>query len=198
MKTPHDLTLIRHFCHVDVIPITVDQIRIEPPIDIPQPDGTVKHYSTRTHWWCTFGYPGNPHGCPNREECAQVEPLTHAQLVSYHRLQLVVATVDFAAYRAAMQIKFPTWSPNQCACVLYWQGSVRLLLKEHILALHPDFVRGNSKRFMGNPSAEASGINMVMTMRHVGITLDFRTHTVYRIIALIGFNQPSLLAWIPK
>lgn len=137
-------------------------------------------YKVRTY--CTMPYPGHPKGCPmynKRPECPPQAPRFQDCFSMIDPFRAVVCTFQLNEHAKRMLVKHPHWTKKQCRNPLYWQNSVRKVLRETCEQLcYPDEVY--------TLIPEAMGLDVVATMREEGIFLEFPPQAVVRKIAIIG------------
>lgn len=147
-------------------------------------------YLEDTKQYCFLPYPNHPKGCPNcYGKCwgRQDEQIMLNRLVDLNRpYYLVYNEFNLELHAQGMKNKHPSWSERQCKCVLYWQGTARKQLKEHVVGvLHqinptPDFV---------TYIPELYGVNVYVTCLEVGLILDdIEDMRICRHVALLGYK----------
>jgi hypothetical protein len=136
--------------------------------------------------WCKAPYPGHPNGCPNFPRCIIKENTVRLSDFKLEDLKwrAIVTEFDLEAHAARMKELHPDWSDRQCKCVLYWQGSVKKILKDAIenAVMHYDDV------VVATTCPEALGINVYGTMAKTGLVL-YKNPKIVRKIAFFGEQQ---------
>lgn len=135
---------------------------------------------------CPKRYPGHPKGCPNygkKPGCPPQAPLLGDLLDLGRPIWCVWNAFDFGAHVERMKAKHPEWSARQLACCLYWQGAARKQLQEgidYLLARVPPTANLVVK------CPEACGVNVMATMKKLGVELEWPPKTVAYQVALVG------------
>jgi predicted metal-binding protein len=140
--------------------------------------------------YCTLPYPGHPKGCPmfgKRPECPPQAPLFEKFFNMKYGFTAVVCELDLAAHAAKMLEKHPHWTIKQCRNPLYWQNSIRKALREYCWVLE----NGINIPKTWNPVQhtlipEAMGLDVVATMKSVGVNIVFPVTDTVRKVAIIG------------
>lgn len=133
---------------------------------------------------CGLSYPGHKYGCPNfnvgKLECPYTVPLIDKVIDITKPMYLIGIDFDLKAHRLKMKVRHPNWTERQCGNVLYWQPHHKKQLKEMIL-------KNIGKNTFYTLKPEAYGINMNLTLRQIGIKLNWNypLKKVWR-IAFIG------------
>ncbi len=139
--------------------------------------------------WCLLPYPGHPKGCPNYGKKAICPPLIKT-IDRVFDLRgpywFVIEKFDLAAHAERMKEKNPEWSDRQCRCVLYWQGGVKKRLRERT-----KFEMVGRLGTISTDCPEAMGVNVILTLRRLGIPIKTKPDQIVYKVALIGYpNQP--------
>lgn len=128
--------------------------------------------------WCRMPYPDHPHGCPNYPDCPKQYP--DFKTLSGYSWTAITETFDLKAHAAEMKTKHPQWGDRMCRNLLYWQNGVRKRLRDkaHVYArpLFGDIVL---------ELPEACGVNVVSTMKRVGVEIKRNPETVIKVM-LVG------------
>lgn len=85
----------------------------------------------RTPKWCQMKYPDHPNGCPNvgkKKGCPPSAPFWND--VAKPPYILVAIRFNLANWAAQMKSLHQGMSDRQAECCLYWQGTVRKLLRK--------------------------------------------------------------------
>lgn len=129
--------------------------------------------------WCKAPYPGHPNGCPNFPDCIKDQKLEF-----YSPCELdwyaVIEDFDLKTHAQRMKEKHSDWSDRQCRCVLYWQNSVRKILRKKAEEL---CLKVNGCVITLCP--EALGVNVFGTMAKHGLILYKNPNLVHK-IAFVG------------
>ncbi len=164
------------------------------------PRNTIK-FTKKTHIWCTLPYPGHPKGCPNYKKNLLCPPYTKIMencLKNYNYFYLIYAVFNLYRYKNYMLKKHPNWTERKASCLLYWQNSVKKILKDFITNLYLNnpncslylFCSGSglkSKSFKQETvySMEAVGINVINTLIKNGINIEIKPKKIVHIVNLL-------------
>jgi len=90
---------------------------------------------------CHYPYPDHPQGCPNIEKCRKSTVPYFKYLVkqgNYTRFYLVYILINFKKYLEIRQIQNPEFfnSERKLKCLIYWQNSIKSILKDYFERLH--------------------------------------------------------------
>jgi predicted metal-binding protein len=147
--------------------------------------------------WCQLPYPDHPNGCPNYGKsplCPPRSPFFNKDIYEKKELYLFYMIFEFDRYKQAMRNEKPDWTEKQIACVLYWQSSVKLRLKQAIydktIVKNRFCIFGCGSGFDGHYSMEAVGINVVMTLKHLKIDFEVKPKNKIVLCALCVLNEP--------
>mgnify|MGYP000090947200 CR=1 FL=1 len=141
----------------------------------------------RAREWCKLPYPNHPHGCPNynhRATCPPEAPLIENFIDLSRPVLAVFCGFKLNEHIERMHQKHPDWSERQLKCVLYWQGSVNKRLRD--LAKLYSYTYASSIYTL---CPEAMGVNVIKTMKKVGLPIYPRPKDIVFKVGLIG--QPS-------
>jgi len=136
---------------------------------------------------CIKPYYNHPKGCPNFNKKQGCPPNAKYFDKVYDLTKPVCAICnifDIKTHIKNMKVKQPNWSEHQLRCVLYWQGSARKHLKEHIIK----FMKEN-RNYSIETCPEAMGVNLTETMENAGIILEWMPENVAYQIALAGIKK---------
>jgi predicted metal-binding protein len=148
-------------------------------------------FTRKTRKWCRLPYPGHRSGCPNvgkSDTCPLACGYREEVMEKYNIFTLVYATFDFKTYKKMRKKQHPEWSEKQVKNVLYWQGSVKKLLKEYIKKNHDgmyDELFGAGSGFWGKPSMEAAGIYVLGTLKKNDIPFEVKPENVTVMVSLL-------------
>lgn len=150
----------------------------------------------RVQGLCALPYPKRPRGCPNfrfKPGCPAGTPLL-GEVVDLARPVLAVyLRFDLAAFAARQRRAHPGWTEGQCRNILYWQQCAR----KQLLALVAEELRGRPD-LVATLCPEALGVDVVATMRTVGVVLTWDPARRYTyLVALVGVARgaPPLAYW---
>jgi len=129
-------------------------------------------------------YPSHPRGCPNYNHkygCPPKARLIEEAIDLGRTTYLVIVKFDLAKHINEMLMRHPHWSNRQARCVLYWQGGVNKELKFRTCEAKWE-LEGFNDIFM---CPEAMGINIIKTVRDLGIPIKARpVDTVFKVALL--------------
>ena len=158
-----------------------------------------------THKWCQRAYKKNK-ACPNfnnKELCPSVDnkiPFFDDIAKRYDLFHVVYAKFDMAKYIINRSALNPTRTLEQIKCLIYWQSSVKKVLKDKIMEVYHEnkhqrfYVLGCGSSFKLSflnkiYSMEAVGINVFSTMRLNGIKLQLNPVDYVILVCLICSNK---------
>ena len=150
-------------------------------------------FTDRTRDWCKLPYDGHPKGCPNYNKNPNCPEQTPFKPLLPDELALLLCKFDMKEYIEDMRVKHSDWTKKQLRCVLYWQGAVKKLIKKEIEKLHPNFILGSGSGF-NCPSMEAAGINVIKTVKKLGIPIKAKPKDTIYLVSLIGWFEED---WKP-
>lgn len=161
-------------------------------------------FSEKVQEYCKLPYDGHPKGCINygkKKTCPPQQPFRKDVLENYSTFVLALASFDFKKYKQEMKKLHPLWSEKQLANVIYWQNSVKTLLKNKLREYSFEEIFGAGSGFWGRPSMEAVGINVFHTLKLNGIPFEMKPKDKIVMVALMMFKgkmkkQTSLLAFL--
>jgi len=149
-----------------------------------------------TKKWCIFPYPDHLNGCPQYNKSSLCPPKIDTftlSLEKYAHFYLFYAKFNLQTYIEKMRVLHPEWSERQLRNLIYWQNSVKKILKDYILDY--DYKRfdslllGCGSGFDSAPSMEAVGINVLATLRKNHISYEVKPKTFVRLVCLLCTNQ---------
>lgn len=124
---------------------------------------------------CHYPYPNHKKGCPNIGNCLEAPYFNFlVKNGCYQHYYLFYAKFDFKSYLEQRKKEHPTWSSRQLRSVLYWQGSIKKLLKIEIEKLSKNGNRffvlgcGSKMKFSFQKivySMESTCINVFSTLK---------------------------------
>lgn len=159
-------------------------------------------FTKDTHKWCQRPYRDKKR-CPNYNKnplCPSDGnknniPFFNDVVLNYSFFYLVYADFDFYKYIQNRSALSPDRTKNQIKCVLYWQNSVKALLKKRIEKIYRSnrnsfYVIGCGSGFNLSfqkkvYSMEAVGINVFSTMKLNGVALEINPIHSIRLICLL-------------
>lgn len=143
----------------------------------------------RARDWCKMPYPGHKSGCPNYNHRSDCPPKVET-IENYFDLtkdvHAVVCQFNLKEHIEKMRLKHPNWSERQLKCVLYWQPRVRKELKE--------MIKQYSLALPGSISTtcpEAMGVNVIKTMKKIGLPIHPRPQDIVYKIGFIGYKKEN-------
>jgi hypothetical protein len=156
-------------------------------------------FSEDVEEWCLRPYPNHPNGCPNFNHhlCLPYAPFLRDYIDNYSYFYLVYVHFNFAKYKESRKEENPEFfnSENRLKCLLYWQNSVKKLLREKIerlIHLNTDLLIagcGSGMRIKGYNydvySMEAMGINVFSTLKLNKIPFELRPKNMIILCSLI-------------
>jgi len=134
--------------------------------------------------FCTKPYRGHKSGCPNygrKPDCPPLAPMYDAVFDLNADNFALGVSVDVKRHIEALKEKHSSWSEYQLRNPLYWQGSVRKMLKEHINA----FIYENPQ-YRATLRPEAMGVDVAKTLENAGKQLEWYPSTVVIKVAFLG------------
>jgi hypothetical protein len=152
---------------------------------------------------CSRKYLRHPKGCPNIEKCNESNVPDFATIDEagdYNHYYLIFARFNFKLYKELRKEEHPDWSDNRIKSVLYWQNSVKKLLKDYIYKLVKDIPKGSfyifgcgsgfiDKRLTGIQKTIASMeycyINVFSTLKLNKIPFEIRPENIVTLVCLV-------------
>jgi hypothetical protein len=126
--------------------------------------------------------------------CPPQAPYRVDLLEKYNYVELVIATFEFGKYIERMKLEHkgdPFWTEKRMKAVIYWQHSVKKIMKEYINSYSYDEILGSGSGFgSGIQSMESAGIHVFATCKRNGITLDVKCFPIIRLITALWSNTP--------
>lgn len=153
-------------------------------------------FSEKIREFCLKPYPGHKKGCPNYNKnplCPPLAPYRKDILKKHSKFILVWATFDFATYKEEMKEIHLDWSAKQISCVLYWQGSLKKLIKNYISELQYDELFGCGSGFLNSQSIESAGINVFSTLKLNNIYYEIKPVHNIVLVALLCMKKKKPL-----
>lgn len=138
---------------------------------------------------CKCPYRGHPKGCPNynnpkRPTCPPKAKLYDKAYDLRKPVHAVVVTMNFDKHVAKMASNPKLKTEAQRRCCLYWQEGLRSRLRERCKAFikeHPGYV--------ADLCPEAGGVNVIATLRKVGIRLQVPPRNIVSKVAFIAYPK---------
>jgi len=146
--------------------------------------------------WCQLPYRNHKKGCPNfgKEECPPYTELFDKR--PYDKFRLMYAVFDFKTYKERMKKRHPEWSESQCGNLLYWQGSIKKMLKDRIKKLNSRglYILGCGSGFSLPfqkyvPSMEAVGVYVLDVLKKNGINFEVKPKNKVVLVCLLCFKR---------
>jgi len=148
---------------------------------------SMKCYSPRA--LCVKSYRGHKLGCPNyglKPDCPPFAPMYDVVFdLNVENFALGVS-VDIKEHIEILKGRHSSWSEYQLRNPLYWQGSVRRLLKGHINA----FISEKPK-YRATLRPEAMGVDIIKTLKNAGKQIEWYPSTIVTKIAFLGIPTCS-------
>jgi hypothetical protein len=140
---------------------------------------TIIYYPEVFELLCCYPYPNHKKGCPNFIKCRDLNVPYFGTLLhhgNYRYYYLIYLIFDFKQYKKLRKIENPEFfnTENRLKCVLYWQNSLKKIIKDFIENLQKQnngfYVLGcgsglNLSFQERVASMEAVGINVFSTMK---------------------------------
>lgn len=158
-------------------------------------------FTPKTQKWCSLPYPGHPNGCPNynkSEFCPPNVPFLKCILNNFNYFYLIYAKFDLKKYKNLMLDKHPYWTEKQATCVLYWQNSIKKILKDFIKKIFIENPKNNFYLFSSGSgykchifkqnniySMEATGINVIKTLKDNDINFEIKPKNFVLLVNLL-------------
>ena len=134
---------------------------------------------------CIKPYYNHPKGCPNfgkKKGCPPDAKLYDKVYDLSEPVFAVCNVFDLKGHIERMRKKHPEWSDRQLRCCLYWQRRAR----DELLNAIKEFYRKYGLMYKVETCPEAMGVDLIATMKNVGIELVFPPKEVAYQIALAG------------
>ncbi len=132
--------------------------------------------------YCKLSYPGHPKGCPmfgKRPECPPQAPIFYKHFNKDKPFTAIIVEFNLKNHAMNMKLRHPEWTDKQCRNPLYWQNGVRTVLK-----FQCKITIKSDEDYTLIP--EAMGINVIETMKQIGIDIEFPVKDIVRKVAIIG------------
>ena len=149
------------------------------------------HLDKRVGQWCQLPYPNHPNGCPNYGKKSICPPLcpTVTDFFNLHKKHwFLITEFPLKQYLVQMRDKYPSWSERRLRCLLYWQGHIRKIQYQQI-----DAFRSQFPETIFSLLPEAMGINVILTLIHIGVDIEVKPQRKILKVALIGYPNPNFL-----
>lgn len=144
-------------------------------------------FTLKTQRWCQLPYPGHKHGCPNygkSKYCPPAAPYFKDKIKHYHKFTLTILKFKFDDYKKSMKQIHEEWTDRQLGCVLYYQSQAKKLLKEYLKTKSYDLLLSCGSGFKDHYSMEAVGIDVIKTLRGVGIDIEIKPKQYVHLVCL--------------
>lgn len=152
----------------------------------------------KTRLWCQLPYPNHKNGCPNYNKnplCPPHSPFS-INFAYFNYFRLIYAIFDFKQYKEIRKLEKPHWSDAQIRCVLYWQSSIKKLLKDHIKSYYnnisPDYLYllgcGSGFKLINQSkiySMESVGIDVFKTLKNNYIDFELKPKNKVVLVCLL-------------
>lgn len=149
---------------------------------------------------CYYAYPRHPKGCPNVEKCYNAPDFDTIidfgeQYECYYLLWI---DFNFKEYKKLRREEHPEWSERQIRSVLYWQNSIKKLLKNKIESIAKrneiSYVFGCGSGFSLSfqkiiYSMESTGINVFSTLKLNKINFELKPKDKIILCCLLCSNS---------
>ncbi len=158
-------------------------------------------FSKKTRLWCRLPYPNHPYGCPNYNKNPLCPPFADYMdyiKKKYSHFYLIYAIFKLKSQRERMLSIHPNWSIKKANCLLYWQGSVKKVLKNYIQRIilknknRKTYILACGSGFKFSSihqnkvySMEAVGINVLKTLDNVGIEYELKPKNKVLLVTLL-------------
>jgi len=134
--------------------------------------------------WCALPYPGHKKGCPNLSKgCLENVTFFDKYYDLTKPVYAVYMSFDVGAHAKRMKQKYPNWSERQCYNLLYWQPKARKQFRPIVM----DFCKEYPDYYICSP--EGMGVDVVATMKRVGIELIFPPRKTTYLIVFAGIKN---------
>lgn len=120
----------------------------------------------------------------------------------YSKYYLIYAQFNFKKYKEIRKKEHPEWSERQIGCVLYWQNSIKRLLKQYIEKIRKNtfslfYIFGCGSGFnltfqKTTYSMEAATINVFSTCKLNGIKLEIKPQNIIHLVCLLCAEVPII------
>jgi hypothetical protein len=90
-------------------------------------------------------------------------------------------SVDIKEHIETLKERHPSWSEYQLWNPLYWQGSIRKLLKKHI-----NVFTNKNPQYRATLRPEAMGVDVVKTLENADKQLEWYPSTIVTKVAFLG------------
>ena len=142
---------------------------------------------------CVHPYPNHPKGCPNfgkRITCPPQVGLINEVFDIGRGFWIVWINFDFKSHCNKMKRKHPNWSQRQKECCLYWQGTANKMLRKAVQDVKYYLEGTGNWKITYCP--EAMGVNVTVTMKNIGIELEWPPKNIVRKVALFGVRKSPI------
>jgi len=150
---------------------------------------------------CKRKYKGHNKGCPNIEKCKVIPFFDDIEKINKEYYYLLYANFQYDKYQELRKLEKSEWTDNQVRCVLYWQNSVKKLLKETLEYIYEwngfyvnnIYILGCGSGFKLSfqnqvYSMESVGINVFSTLKLNDIPFDIKAINNVKLVCLICSN----------
>ncbi|MBD3228697.1 MAG: hypothetical protein GF329_10980 [Candidatus Lokiarchaeota archaeon] len=171
------------------------------------PDSII--FTKKTRKWCLLPYPNHPRGCPNYNKnplCPPFAEFLEEKVKKFNYFYLIYAVFNFREYTRKMMKRHPTWTERQARNLLYWQNSIKKMIRDHLKRiLHENsnlefYLLGcgsgfNDKSFKQEKiySMEAAGINVFSVLKNNDISFEIKPKNRVILTTLLCTYNPLIL-----
>lgn len=149
--------------------------------------------TNRRNKFCQMAYPRHPKGCKNYDRyplCPPKIPIRTDILEIYNYFNLVYIRFDYKQYLQIMKEQTKDneyWTENRQKSVIYWQHSLKRLLKNYIKekGFIYDEIFGCGSGFLKSPSMESIGINVFSTLKRNMISYEIKPQNSIILVCLL-------------
>lgn len=147
-------------------------------------------FSPKVQMYCKLPYPGHENGCPNygkNSKCPPNAPYRVDILKKYCIFNLIVAEFNIGLYIELYRKEHPERSLNQLRNCLYWQPSIKAIVKNYINTKLIPFneMFGAGSGFWNYCSMEAVGMHVFKILRLNGIEFDVKARKKVLMVCLV-------------
>ncbi len=165
------------------------------------------YFTNKIKRWCQLPYKNHKNGCPNYNKnplCPPNSPDFKINIHNYNYFYLIYAIFNFKKYKELRKLENPDRTNAQINCVLYWQGSIKKMLKDniryifinnHIIAVQNNFYllgcgSGFNDKLLKKYqykiySMESVGIDVFKTLMANGIDYELKPKNKILLVCLL-------------
>jgi hypothetical protein len=97
---------------------------------------------------------------------------------------LAIVEFDLEAHKQRMFSLHPEWTDRQAGCVLYYQETIRKKLRATVIEF-----KQSQPGLVDTLVPEAMGVNVIKTIRRLGIPIETKPKTKVLKVALVGHGK---------